>query len=255
MGEQPAVPAGKYKFNWHKFQGLSPAEEEEELDEEALERLEKEESFADVKVEPRPTKFDNPPQKAWRFWPEFQFHEVGIDSYGELRLGDRKLGDDGAKELAKILPNYDTLEVLDLSRNQIGVAGMTALAEAFPACKKLITVFLDENQIGDVGAKELARVLAGTQLKVVEIVDNDVTDIGAEAFAQVLPQCENLQFLTLGKNKIGKAGAMALAEAIPKCKNLKKLNTQQNVWEDDKDSEFEEWYERLIFYQQRVFYR
>lgn len=75
-----------------------------------------------------------------------------------LRLGDNRIGSDGAVALAAS-PHLAKLTTLDLGGNDIGSAGARALA-ASPHLAKLTTLGLDRNRIGAAVLREVERTLA-----------------------------------------------------------------------------------------------
>lgn len=61
---------------------------------------------------------------------------------------------------------------------------------------------------------------------------NRISDIGADAIAQLLPRSE-IAYLQLNDNDIGKAGARALVDAIKQTPSLRSLNLDGSPIEDD----------------------
>jgi Ran GTPase-activating protein (RanGAP) involved in mRNA processing and transport len=66
---------------------------------------------------------------------------------------------DGAKSLAKVLPQCTALARLNLSGDDIGAAGAKNLAGVLAQCSALTRLDLAVNQIGEAGAESLAGVL------------------------------------------------------------------------------------------------
>ena len=71
----------------------------------------------------------------------------GPNSYTELRLYDKKIGDARAVEVAQLLRGNATITEVYLSNNNIGATGAAALGEAFKANTTITRVYLDSNNI------------------------------------------------------------------------------------------------------------
>ena len=79
----------------------------------------------------------------------------GPNSYRELFLGGKSIGDAGAVEVAQLLRGNTTITGVYLSYNNIGATGAAALGEAFKANTCITEVYLSDNNIGATGAAAL----------------------------------------------------------------------------------------------------
>lgn len=98
-------------------------------------------------------------------------------------------------------------------------------AETFMALLANITCLLLHGLLwNDDDVVKLAEVLPQCgQLQVLSLYSNRIGNAGVAAIAEVLPCCVHLRSLLLYKNKIGDIGAIALAAALPQCDQLKEL--------------------------------
>lgn len=81
---------------------------------------------------------------------------ANLNSYYELKLNLDKIGDAEAKELALVLKENQTLQLLDLQLNKIKETGARELALALKENQTLQSLDLRGNEIGRAGARELA---------------------------------------------------------------------------------------------------
>ena len=81
----------------------------------------------------------------------------------ELRLINKKIGNEETKALAQALKRNATLHLLDLFENQISDDGAKALAEALKLNAVLRRLNLSNNQISEDGARALAEALTMIQ--------------------------------------------------------------------------------------------
>jgi hypothetical protein len=129
-----------------------------------------------------------------------------------LYLGQNNIGDAGAIELAKALPETQ-MHTLDLSNNKIEATGASELARALLSTQ-VYTLNLGGNELGNAGAIELAKALPGTQVHTLDLGHNRIGDAGAIELAKALPNTQ-VHTLDLGWNQIGDAGVIELAKALP----------------------------------------
>ncbi|OJW69995.1 MAG: hypothetical protein BGO68_04125 [Candidatus Amoebophilus sp. 36-38] len=93
-----------------------------------------------------------------------------------LNLFGNQIGDQGAKYLADILIlSTSQILILNLGDNKIGVRGATDLAEALPQ-SKLIRLLLHKNpNIGDRGVQVVGNILSRTQIKHIDLSNNQTS--------------------------------------------------------------------------------
>ena len=145
------------------------------------------------------------------------------NTLGELDLSCNAIGDEGAEALARALTSNTTLEMLDLSCNIIGDEGIEALARALNFNRTLMTLTLHGNEIGDKGAKAFATVLDSYASLVHQELHHE-----EESSPQICSGNTKLQELILSGNKIGDVGAKSLAQSLCHNHSLKSLYLQGN---------------------------
>jgi Ran GTPase-activating protein (RanGAP) involved in mRNA processing and transport len=84
----------------------------------------------------------------------------GSSTLRELRLDNNEIGDQGAHQVAAILPVIKTLEVLDVGFNSIKVAGLNTLMKAVAETQNLKSLSVSGNAIDVAAAKAVAYALA-----------------------------------------------------------------------------------------------
>lgn len=135
-----------------------------------------------------------------------------------LDLYEAKVGDAGAKALAKMLATHQVLKEINLYDNGIGPEGGVALADAIASNEKskVRSLEIGGNSIGDAGAAALAGTLTAghNQLATLSIYANGIGDKGTKAIAKALLRNTKLTVLSLYQNKITSSGAKALAQAL-----------------------------------------
>ena len=142
----------------------------------------------------------------------------------ELYLECNGIGDEGAKAIANALP-HSKLTTLRFSRkweaglfqsssqtnsNRIGNEGATAIANALPQ-SQLTVLGLGCNKVGDEVAKAIANALPQSQLNHLEL-ENSKSSFGSGLFGQPL---SSSSVPDSGENRITDEGAKAIADALP----------------------------------------
>ena len=147
-----------------------------------------------------------------------------------LILSHNKIGDDGARAIARALRGCEVLSVLDLSGNGIQDAGTKALSQALKSCCKLQRLSLASNCMGPSGALAVAGVLKHVykSLDTLDLSCNRLGDVGAVCLAGGLKHCSCLKQLHLNSNFVADYGAMALARCLQTCNQLTTLNLSDN---------------------------
>jgi hypothetical protein len=147
---------------------------------------------------------NNLPQE---FWPYLKGTRVHT-----LNLEDNKIGDQGARELAKALP-ATRVHTLNLGYNGIRDAGAIELAKYLQRTR-VHTLYLSWNEIGDAGASELAKALPATRVHTLRLEYNQIRAAGASEIAKALSGTQ-VHTLDLNSNQIGDAAAIELVKALP----------------------------------------
>lgn len=95
------------------------------------------------------------------------------------------------------------------SDNYIGTAGAVMLSDHLASNTALEELTLKGNELGDDGLTALCKALQQRprSLKVLDVGNNSLTEVGAAALAEWLPGAEDLQELNVYMNDMGDGGA------------------------------------------------
>ena len=176
--------------------------------------------------------------KKMKYLKELNFHYTRITQTGAESLADvlpslqllEKLKlqcidfDDGCqKQLFAALGNLKYLKELNLYQTDITQTGAEALAGVLPSLQLLEKLVLKTIYLDDEHQKQLFAALGKLKyLKVLNLCETDITQIGAEALADVLPSLQLLEKLVLRRIQFDD-GSQVFA-ALGKLKYLKKLH-------------------------------
>ena len=152
-------------------------------------------------------------------------------SLATLILGANRIGDKGAEVLAQGLRVCGLCKI-DLSDNGIGPLGAKAVAAMLLENNSLREINMSFNFIGDIGATSIATVLdANTTLRSLSIRRIQMSNDGAHALGQQLPRMRGLKELIMTQNKVDQIGALALLEGVRRNMELENLHIESKVSE------------------------
>ena len=152
-----------------------------------------------------------------------------VDYYfGEVDCDGAQIGDQGVKELAKLLMIGEDFCAFDLQENNITSLGANILSEAMQNNTSLIRLDLTMNDIGDAGARGLGKGLKNTVLQTLFLADNNIADRGAQELGEGLKNNFSLQVLGLSSNVIDDVGAQGLSEGLKSNTVLQELYLDYN---------------------------
>ena len=97
----------------------------------------------------------------------------------------------------------------------------------------LSSLILINCNIDDNGVQVLTKTKSGTNLEILRLDVNRITDTGVEILSNLLSECTELQHLSLSCNHIGNKGAVALAGALVANRSLIELDLQCNAIGDE----------------------
>ena len=97
----------------------------------------------------------------------------------------------------------------------------------------LSSLILINCNIDDNGVQVVTKTKSGTNLNILRLDVNRITDTGAEILSDFLSECTELQHLSLSCNHIGNKGAVALAGALVANPSLIELDLQCNAIGDE----------------------
>jgi len=124
-----------------------------------------------------------------------------------LEIIYKRLGCDGAKEIATVLSENNTLTTINISYNNIGSDGAKDIATALSTNTNITNINMNYNKIGDAGAKQIATALS---------TNNTLTNINTIAN------------IDISNNNIGDAGANEIATALSTNNTLTTINIKHN---------------------------
>ena len=150
-----------------------------------------------------------------------------------LNLASNMISDQGLEMIINELTKNTTLEKLDLGvwgnsirKNSLGISGAKCIAALFIHNKHLKVLKLRENDVGVKGAEVISQALKQNKtLRGLKIAENDIQSDGAEF---ILKSNFSLEWIDLGKNRIGNKVGPTLQYFIDSSTNLKKLNLEYN---------------------------
>ncbi|XP_043945257.1 NLR family CARD domain-containing protein 3 [Protopterus annectens] len=147
----------------------------------------------------------------------------------KISLADNKIGNKGAKAVARSLLVNRSLRLLDMRNNCIGPKGAKALSDALKINQGLVSLNLQNNKIGEEGAVYVAEAIqCNRKLTSLHLQKNLIGHEGAKRIAEALKYSSSLLELILASNCVGDVGVTALAEALKVNRTLITLDLQSN---------------------------
>ncbi|PHH64530.1 hypothetical protein CDD81_4309 [Ophiocordyceps australis] len=115
------------------------------------------------------------------------------------------------------------LETIICGRNRLENGSMTAWAKTLSLHNKLKEIKMIQNGIRQEGISHLLNegLSHATELQILDLQDNTLTLVGAEALAKVAPRWALLRELGIGDSLLGAKGAILLSEALAQGNNKK----------------------------------
>lgn len=142
----------------------------------------------------------------------------------QLYLYYSRIGEEGARIIARELGGNSTAKEVWFKHCGIGPAGAEAVAEAIAHNTTVASLQLGGNAVGDTGAIALGRALEQNwSVTELDLSQNNISDSGAQALARAIER-GSLKSLFLGGNDIGGAGVMALGAALQRSCTLVELH-------------------------------
>ena len=128
-----------------------------------------------------------------------------------LDLRNCRLTFEGMKALASALPSLKNLNYLDLSYNKVSVRTLTLLGEVLKQTPGLVQLHLDTMYFGTKGMVILVDGLSTLKnLRRLSLSHNNIDVEGVRVLASILPALTKLESLEVAENCIGNEGAMIL---------------------------------------------
>eukprot|EP00511_Aplanochytrium_stocchinoi_P011954 CAMPEP_0204875770 /NCGR_PEP_ID=MMETSP1348-20121228/46820_1 /ASSEMBLY_ACC=CAM_ASM_000700 /TAXON_ID=215587 /ORGANISM="Aplanochytrium stocchinoi, Strain GSBS06" /LENGTH=757 /DNA_ID=CAMNT_0052032375 /DNA_START=59 /DNA_END=2329 /DNA_ORIENTATION=- len=150
-------------------------------------------------------------------------------SYSSEHVGClSRIGNTGAKDLAKILKSNKTVKFLFLKWSGINDKGAKHLAKVFHSNETLQVLHIIESNIQTAADFANSLKASSISLKVLNLEGNKLGDLGAENIANALKDNKSLVALCLAKNQISKVGAQHIADALQVNQTLQNLDLRSN---------------------------
>ena len=136
-----------------------------------------------------------------------------------LMLGDNNIS--SVRDISTAVINTNTVKVLHMWGNGLRTEEASAISDMMTCLEEL---YIRDNKLGDDGAVTISEGITKTNtLRVLDIIDNNITSTGATAINSLLHNT-SLEVLHMGYNAIGQDGATGIAQVITNNKTLKELN-------------------------------
>eukprot|EP00929_Paragymnodinium_shiwhaense_P109933 TRINITY_DN76554_c0_g1_i1.p1 TRINITY_DN76554_c0_g1~~TRINITY_DN76554_c0_g1_i1.p1 ORF type:complete len:619 (-),score=171.57 TRINITY_DN76554_c0_g1_i1:47-1903(-) len=158
------------------------------------------------------------------------------DTLTSLDIVGNNIGERGAIALAAVLAASEIrLEALNCASNAMGSTGAQAIAEGIEVNETMLELDISDNQIGDIGMQAFAQSIVNGELLLtkLDLSMNNISKEGAVEFARCLSksrerQAPELQKVLFRDNHCGDEGAKAFASALKRNDNLEYLDLKNN---------------------------
>jgi len=161
-------------------------------------------------------------------------------SLSNLTINDCHLGEDGWRLLALAIGSIGSkiLQKLSLGACNISDEGMVDIITSLSMHPNLQTLWLSGNRLSTKGCTAMATLLrcSATELRDLDLGENEIDDEGIDALVPVLNNCSHLQYLVFKNNSaISMRGWRCLATILesPNCSGLKNLHISGNNVDDE----------------------
>lgn len=149
-----------------------------------------------------------------------------------INLANCRMGNAGARHLARGLKDYTTLKSLGVCWNHLTDDAMEDMIVSFRSCHSLQNLDLDNNELGDLSALLIAKTwltdTANCALQMLALNHNSITDEGTVALGRALASNSSLRNLCLAYNRVGNAGLVGLGQGLRANTTLQQLWIQGN---------------------------
>lgn len=146
-----------------------------------------------------------------------------------IRLGGKKIGVEGAKNLAEALKVNHYVHSVKLGNCSIGAEGVKFLAEALKVNKTIEYLDLSGNKIRNKGLEHLVDAFSCNNTLVnIYLANNDIGLDGAKTFASAIQANATPRVISLGTNKIGYRGLEYILDALVGNTTITSLDLEHN---------------------------
>uniref|UniRef100_A0A665UU16 NACHT domain-containing protein n=1 Tax=Echeneis naucrates TaxID=173247 RepID=A0A665UU16_ECHNA len=172
----------------------------------------------------------------------------------EIELEGWRMANRGVEQLTRLLPIWQKLKKIRLSKNVINDQSGDKLLEALISCGQLQELHLGSNLLGDLTAARMALVLPSTHITVLDVSENSIGHEGAVSLSKAimcmknltkihltsvgtpmlcpvaasLIHCPLIQDVGLGWNNCGDDVALELARVMPSCQKMIRIDLESN---------------------------
>jgi len=183
-------------------------------------------------------------------------------SFKHLLFGNNCITDEATDDLASLIINNCSLEVLNIEKNYFTSEGINiltnsmrklhnltrlfnnfnhitkeagdSLAEVISSNREMETLWLCDNDLGDEGICKVASALKGLQsIKHLRFACNNITKEAADDIAEAITKNPLLEHVDLGYNRLGSSGVIKIAAGLKMLHHLKILKLDNNEIEEN----------------------
>ncbi|XP_042358927.1 leucine-rich repeat-containing protein 74A-like [Plectropomus leopardus] len=151
------------------------------------------------------------------------------NTISNLELEDNALKAEGTRYLMEMLQTNISIQSLNLSNNQLHLEGADMVSKMLKDNYNIKSIKLSGNDFDDSAAKYFADALKGDfVLKELDLSHNNFCDTGGEHLGQILATNLGIEVLNLSWNQLRMSGAVALSAGLKVNSTLKQLELSRN---------------------------
>ena len=147
----------------------------------------------------------------------------------EFDFSSYRLGYEGIASLFLTLP-FDSpkLSKLDFSDCNLDARGLSVVYKILETNRDIRELNLSRNNVGQSGVDWVRKILQVSELQVLSLADNGLSDKDMEDLMEVLPEAVVLKELDLSHNLLGLLSGTILTRHLPGNRSLRRLNLSHN---------------------------
>lgn len=151
-----------------------------------------------------------------------------------LDLSHNKIGNAGARKIAKYLLHNEFINHLNLSDNQIHYEGSRYLSQALRVNKSLRSLNLKLNRIDDKGGSKLCYDLHqyGSMLEFISLSSNSLGHMFCESLSEYIKINKYIRRFDISCNFIDDGSASTLKDALQTNTNIIEIDIRNNQFSD-----------------------
>lgn len=149
-------------------------------------------------------------------------------SLTSLSLSFKRIGPNGAEQLAIAFKTNNKVKSIDLFDNDLGPGGAKHIAKIIETNKSVTAINLNFNHIGPDGLGYLVEALIKNKtVTSIELGNNDIGDTNCEKIVSLIKKNKTLKMINLSYNKIGEVVIRAIAKALEENTTITKIFIHQ----------------------------